>query len=90
MEHRTEFHNALDESECRRSRPEVVLTEEDRPNGLVDLNQPLRGLLDMAEDVFRELVGEHEVFVVCSAMQPPWSGVTSVSLAELIDDPGRS
>lgn len=50
MEHRTEFHNALGEVDRRRSRPEVVLAEEDRPIGPVDPDQPLRGLLDVAEN----------------------------------------
>jgi 5'(3')-deoxyribonucleotidase len=71
MEHRTELHDALGERECRCSRLEIVLAEEDRPIGPVDTNQPFRGVLDVAEDGFRELVGEYEVFVVCSAIQPP-------------------
>jgi hypothetical protein len=71
MEHRTEFHDALSKRESLRSGPEVVLTEEDRPIGPVDPDQPVRGLLDVAEDGFRELVGEHEVFVVCLSIQPP-------------------
>jgi len=71
MEQRTEFHDALGEVERRCSRPEVVLTEEDRPIAPVDTNQPVRGVLDVAEDGFRKLVCEHEMVVVCSAMQPP-------------------
>jgi len=71
MEQRTEFHDALGEVERRCSRLEIVLAEEDRPIGPVDADQPVRGVLDVAEDGFRELVGEYEVFVVCSAMQPP-------------------
>jgi hypothetical protein len=74
MEHRTEFHNALGEVDRRRSRIEVVLAEEDRPIGPVDPDQPLRGLLDVAENGVREIVGEHEVLVVCLAMQPPVVG----------------
>jgi hypothetical protein len=74
MEHRTELHDALGEVERRCSRPEVVLTEEDRPIGSIDPDQPVRGLLDVAEDGFRELVGEHEMVVVCSALQPPVVG----------------
>jgi len=61
MEHRTELHDALGESECRCSRLEVVLAEEDRPIGSIDPDQPVRGVLDVTEDGFRELVGEHEV-----------------------------
>jgi hypothetical protein len=71
MEQRTELYDALGEVERRCSRPEVVLAEEDRPIGSIDPDQPVRGVLDVAKDGFRELVGEHEVFVVCSAMQPP-------------------
>jgi hypothetical protein len=71
MEHRTELHDALGEVERRCSRPEVVLAEEDRPIGSIDPDQPVRGLLDVAEDGFRELVGEYEVFVVRLPMQPP-------------------
>jgi hypothetical protein len=71
MEQRTELHDALGEVERRCSRPEVVLAEENRPIGSIDSDQPVRGVLDVAEDGFRELVGEHEVVVVCSAMQPP-------------------
>jgi len=71
MEPRTELHDALGEVERRCSRPEIVLAEEDRPIGSVDPNQPVRGVLDVAEDGFRELVGEHEMVVVCSSMQPP-------------------
>jgi hypothetical protein len=52
MEHRTEFHDALSKREGRCSRPEVVLAEEDRPIGPVDPDQPVRGLLDVAEDGF--------------------------------------
>ena len=71
MEHRTELHDALGERECCLSGPEVVLAEKNRPIGPVDADQPVRGVLDVAEDGFRELVGEHEMVVVCSAMQPP-------------------
>ena len=39
MEHRTELHDALGESERRYSRLEIVLAEEDRPIGPVDPNQ---------------------------------------------------
>jgi hypothetical protein len=74
MEHRTELHDALSERECRCSRAEIVLAEEDRPIGSVDTNQPVRGVLDVAKDGFRELVGEHEMIVVCSSMQPPVVG----------------
>jgi hypothetical protein len=31
-------------------------------------------LLDVAKDGFRELVGEHEMVVICSALQPPVVG----------------
>ncbi|WP_157687694.1 hypothetical protein [Haloplanus rallus] len=71
MEQRTEFHDALGEVERRCSRLEIVLAEEDRPIGPVDADQPVRGVLDVAEDGFRELVSEHEMVVVCSAIQPP-------------------
>jgi len=71
MEQRTELHDALGESECRCSRPKVVLAEKNHPIGPVDTNQPIRGVLDVAEDGFRKLVCEHEMVVVCSAMQPP-------------------
>jgi hypothetical protein len=71
MEQRTELHNALGEVERCCSRPEVVLAEEDRPIGSIDPDQPVREVLDVAEDGFRELVSEHEMVVVCSAMQPP-------------------
>ena len=67
----TELYDALGEVDRRCSRPEGVLAEEDRPIGSVDPDQSVRGLLDVTENGFRELVGEHEVFVVCSAMQPP-------------------
>jgi len=52
MEHRTQLHDTLGEVERRRLRPEVVLSEEDRPIGPVDPDQPVRGLLDVAEDGF--------------------------------------
>jgi hypothetical protein len=71
MEPRTELHDALGEVERRCSRPEIELAEEDRPIGSVDPNEPVRGVLDVAEDGFRELVGEHKMVVVYSALQPP-------------------
>jgi hypothetical protein len=74
MEQRTELHNALGEVERRCSRPGVVLTEEDRPIVPVDTNQPVRGVLDAAENGMREVVGEHETVVVCEAMQSPVVG----------------
>ncbi|WP_210425035.1 MULTISPECIES: hypothetical protein [Halobacteriales] len=74
MEQCTELHDALGERECCLSGPEVVLAEEDRPIGSIDPDQPVRGLLDVAEDGFRELVGEHEMVVFCSALQPPVVG----------------
>jgi hypothetical protein len=39
MEHRTQLHDTLSEAERRRSRPEVVLTEEDRPIRSIRTNQ---------------------------------------------------
>lgn len=70
MQHRAQLHHALAEREGVVPRADFVLTEENRPVGPVDPNQPVRGPLNVAQHGFRELVGEDVVIVVCPSIQP--------------------